>query len=263
MKLLLIAISVLLLAPNFIHVQIATTPAYDHIEKFDSSLGYINSVFKLTQVADSLATSRNVLPRSLEYATIVSTLIRSRFYHGFSQYRVAENWIAAVGESIFGYGLASIVKPDEILQYAYGGCSQQTIILMEVMKNKMVPYRSVGFLHHYASELFLQGNWYFFDPDMEPAISDSQRLDKKWNGCADSLKSYYDRSHYKDLDWKFGRGQKVLLGQVNSRTAPNARLFQSITNYLSKSLWILPLMVVLKIKRRQNPGNLNKLGFVK
>lgn len=237
-----------MLVPNFLHLSLEKKPVYDHIEKYDPAMQFINSVDVLIRVADSIAEINQVKNGSLQYAIIVSTIIRSRFYHGFSIYPLNENWIAAIGEKIFGLGLASLVKPDDILKYRYGGCSQQTIILMEVMRRKGISYRSVGFPHHYASELAFQNNWYFFDPNMEPKLSDSDRCEQRWKGSADSLKKFYDRNHFKDLDWKFGNNLPVTLGLVNATPAPHAVIFQTVTYYLSRTLWLIPL--ILAFRRR-------------
>ena len=119
------------------------------------------------------------------------------------------------------------------------------------MKNKNISYRSVGFPHHYASELLIQGKWYYFDPNMEPSMSDSQRLETNWKGYADSLKKYYDRTHFADLDWKFGNNLRVVQGQVNAKVATNARIFQTITHYLSRTLWLVPLILVFAKKKNK------------
>ena len=251
MKLLLITLSTLLLLPNFFAVHLEQKPVYDHKELFDPSLAYINSTEKLINVADSIALKNHITQGSLSYAVMVSSILRSRFYHGFSRYPLNQNWIAAMGEHFFGYGLASIVNPDDILQYDFGGCSQQSIVLMEVMKRKHIDYRSVGFPHHFATELRFNNNWYFFDPNMEPNISDSERLEIKWNCCADSLKRYYDTSRFKDLDWKFGKNLQVTFGKQNVTAAPNAILFQATTKYLSKTLWLFPLILVFYPKRKE------------
>ena len=251
MKLLLIAISAILLAPNFFNINLAETPQYDHKEKFNPGLAYINSTEKLIQVSDSIAKRNNIPQKSLAYAITVSQVLRNRFYHGFSRYPLNQNWIAAISEQCFGYGLASIVKPDDILKYSFGGCSQQSIVLMEVMKRKKIYYRCVGFPHHYATELMFDNNWYFFDPNMEPNIPDSARLESKWNCCADSLKKYYDTARFNDLNWKFGNAN-VTFGKVNAPTAPNAEIFHTTTKYLSKTLWLFPLIVVFYRKRKKN-----------
>ena len=250
MKLLLITISALLLLPNFFNVHLEQTPQYDHKELFNLQLAYINSTDQLIATSDSVAYKNNIATNSFGYALIVYHLLKERFYHGFSRYPLNQNWIAATGEYFFGYGLASIVKPDDILKYSFGGCSQQSMVLMEVMKRKNIPYRCVGFPHHYATELMFDGNWFFFDPNMEPNISDSDRLESKWNCCADSLKKYYDSKRFKDLDWKFGKNLHVTLGKVNAATAPNASLFHTTTKYLSKTLWLFPLLVVFASRKK-------------
>ena len=250
MKLMLIAISVLLLAPNFFNVHLADKPQYDKKELFDSKLAYINSTEKLIEVADSIAAKNNTPQGSLPYAVIVSKILRERFYHGFSTYPVNQNWIAAAGGDLFGYGLASIVNPDDILKYSYGGCSQQAIVLMEAMKRKNISYRSIGFPHHYATELKINGSWYFFDPNMEPNISDSDRIESNWNCNADNLKKYYDTTRYTNLDWMFGKNLKVGVGETNAVIAPNIKVFHTATGYLSKTLWIFPLVFIFYRRRK-------------
>jgi hypothetical protein len=251
MKILLISISVLLLLPNFLPLHLEETPQYDHREKFDPHLAYINTTDKLIAVADSTAKQNNISQGSLGYGLVVSQILRNRFYHGFSRYPLNENWIAAIGEQVFGYGMASIVKPDDILKYSFGGCSQQSIVLMEVMKRKNISYRMVGFPHHYATELKFDGNWYFFDPNIEPHISDSERIESNWKGDVNILKKYYDTTRYKNLDWGFGFN-KVTFGTVNAPAAPNAALFQTTTKYLSKTLWLFPLALIFYRRKKRN-----------
>ena len=252
MKLTLVAISVLLLLPNFFNIHLEDKPQYDHKEGFNPSLAYINSIPKLIEVSDSIAEKDNIPQGTLTYAVTVSNIIRERFYHGFSRYPLNQNWIAACSEYICGNGLASIVKPDDILKYGYGGCSQQSIVLMEVMKKKNIDYRSVGFPHHFATELKINGNWYFFDPNMEPNILASDRLESKWNGSADSLKKYYDTARFHDMDLIFGKNLKVILGKTNGVNAPNANIFHSATMYLSKTLWLFPLIIVFYRRKKGN-----------
>lgn len=242
MKPLLLVLSALLLLPNFFTAHLAENPRYDNKEQFNPGLAYINSTEKLIEVSDSIAGKNNIPQKSLGYAVTVSQILRNRFYHGFSRYPLNQNWIAAVSELTIGNGLASIVDPDNILKYNFGGCSQQSIVLMEVMKRKNIPYRSVGFPHHYATELMFDNNWYFFDPNMEPNIPDSSRLENKWKNNIGNLKKYYDTSRFRNLDWIFGNS--ITVGKVNAHPAPNAALFHTATNYLSKMLWIFPLVIV-------------------
>jgi hypothetical protein len=91
--------------------------------------------------------------------------------------------------------------------------------------------------------------WYFFDPNMEPDISEHDRLESTWNCCADNLKKFYDTTRF-DMDWAFGKNFKVTFGEINAVPAPNAAIFQRTTGYLSKTLWIFPLVIVFYKRRK-------------
>jgi len=254
MKLLLIALSALLLVPNFINVHPGKIPEHFKKDKFDPKLAYINSIEKLISVSDSIARSKNIPETSFGYALTVSHLLVNRFYHGYSRYPVNENWIAATAEHLFGYGLASIVKPDDILKYNFGACSQQAIVFTEVMKVKKIPFRSVSFPHHYATELKYNNNWYFFDTNLEPDITDSGRLETAWHHNIENLKQYYNKSNH-NIDWFFGF-DKAKFGDVNAKPAANISMFHTTTNYLSKTLWLFPLFFVFY--RRKVKSNRTK-----
>ena len=128
-------------------------PAYNNKELFEPSLSSINSVQKLITYSDSIANINHIKTGSLGYGVLVASVLRKRFYHGFSYYTFQQNWLAVTAQYFLGRGLAAPVDPDEILKFPYAGCSQQAIVMMAVMKEKKVPFRSVGFPHHYATEL--------------------------------------------------------------------------------------------------------------
>ncbi len=254
----LIAISALLLSLNFIDVDINEVLPYDHKEQFDPSLSYINSIDRLEKYIDSTEVADTISRNSVQYVSGISGAIRYRFYHGFSHFTLKENWIAAVGEKFFGYGLASKVKPDDIMHHEYAACSQQAMVMMEILKRKGLAYRSVGFPHHFALEVMINGNWYYFDPNMEPRISNDQRLESYWGQKADNLKQYYDTARFKDLDWKFGRNLTVTHGSVNQKYAGNAKIFQAVTRVFSKIFWIFPLIPVFYKRRKKLPAEISK-----
>ncbi len=244
MKFLILSLTPLFLLPLFFDVSLEKEPVYNKTELYDPSLARLNSVQKLIDYADSSARKEHIGYNSLGYGVLVSSIIRMRFYHGFSNYTLQQNWIAATAQYIFGRGFSSPVKADEILQYPYAGCSQQAIVLMETMKRKNISYRSVGFPHHYATELNFKNNWYFFDPDMEPRIKESERNEDKWKGSADYLKKYYS-GDYSNLDWAFGKSVPIIFGTTNADPAPNAYFFQKVTKSLSKILFFFPLLILL------------------
>lgn len=256
----LILLSALLLLPNFIDRDINKQFAYDNIEKFTPSLLRIQTAEEMEAYTDSLAFTKGINVSSLQYFVLLENNIAERFYHSYSHYTLKENWIAALTEKFTSIALASKVRPNEIFHHPAAACSQQAIAMMGVARNKAVGYRKVGFPHHYALELYIKGNWYFFDPSKEPNVPLETRMHQNWAMDANNLKPYYNNEKYADIDFALGIGsnQKILLGNANQDPAPRAVLLQDITALLSKTIWILPLLLLfLKIGKpkhlRQRP----------
>ncbi|MEP7163122.1 MAG: hypothetical protein ABI741_00435 [Ferruginibacter sp.] len=241
--------AVLLAVPNFIDTDINEQFAYNHTERFHPALASINSIDKLEDYVDKAAALKNIPIGSAEYNVFLSYIISCRFYHGFSHLKLNENWIAAVGEKFTGIGLSCKVQPNDIMQHPYAACSQQALVMMEILKRNKSDYRKVGFPHHYALEVKSNGHWYYFDPNMEPYMNISQRAHEDWKESNDSLKKYYDATKHSSLSYQFGNGQKAEFGPVNEVPAQRLRWFQSATGLLSKILWCFPL-IFLYAKRR-------------
>ena len=125
-KAILVFLAVVFLLPNFIDADINPVLSYDGKEQYDPALNNLNSIQKLTAYIDQLAKEQQISEGSIEYAVLTETVIKKRFYHGYSHFTLKENWLAAVSEKIFGNGLASVVDPDEIVKYPSGACSQQS-----------------------------------------------------------------------------------------------------------------------------------------
>jgi hypothetical protein len=258
-KPLLLALSAVLLSLNFINVDINEKLPYDHKENFNPGLSYLNSIDRLETYIDSTEKANQLAPNTVGYIETIDNAIKNRFFHGFSHFTIKENWIAAFSERVVGYGLDCKVRPDDIMKNENAACSQQSMVMMEILKRKKITYRSVGFPHHFAMEVQVQGKWYYFDPNMEPKISNQQRLEENWGGCADNLKRYYDTSRFKDLDWKFGKQCQVTFGTINDTPAGHAKMFQSATAFFSRFLWCFPLLIVLYKSRSTVKVNLKKL----
>jgi hypothetical protein len=136
------------------------------------------------------------------------------------------------------------------MKHPYAGCSQQAMILMEVMRRKGIDYRKIGFPHHYALELRFGSHWYYFDPNMEPVMNLAQRDHQNWKGNSDSLKKYYDKDKYPELSYQLGNNYTVEVGPVNDIPARNLNLFQNITAVLSKTAWCFPLLFLFVRRKR-------------
>jgi len=249
MKFFLITISILLLLPNFFNVTLEEKPGYNKIEIYNPSLSSINSVQKLIDYSDSIS-QKKYAHNSLEYAMVVSNVLEQRFYHGFSVYSLQKDWIAAVTQYLVGHDVANPVNPEDILKYPYAGCSQQAIVLTAVMKRNKVHFRSLGFPHHYTTELQFNNSWYYFDTDMEPDMSEADRNLIYWKHDADSLKKFYHKNPTV-AEWAFGNSQKAIVGKIDAEAAPNASLFQNTTKYLSKLLWVFPLIIVAYPRKKK------------
>lgn len=265
-RILLIITALVLLMPNFIDWDLNRsayyTPPYDNREKYDPSLGHINTVDKMAQCVEERAQQRGLQKGSVEYVVAMEEAIAKRFYHGFSHLTTHENWIAAWSEKLFGFGLSCKVIPAQIMLHGNAACSQQSMVMMELLKKQGFAYRKVGFPHHFALEVQIDKRWYYFDPNMEPAMTIDQRYAGNWQYKADNLKQYYDAQRFIDLDYKFGVGQTVSLGGINQTQARNARFFQSVTELLSKTLWLLPIGLLLTSYRRKAPASVKKSTYI-
>ena len=243
-KVLLTLTSVLLALPNFIEKDISRTPVYNKKERFSPSLFTINSVDKLERYTDNLAIQKNISSSSLDYCILLESIISQRFYHGFSHYTLAENWIAAIIEKVPGTGTSCKVNADDILKNANAACSQQALVMMEILKRKKIDYRKIGFPHHFAMEANIHGTWYYLDPNMEPSITPYNRRHQSWSGKGDKIKKYYNPELHNNMDFQFGENKYATIGAVNEEPASRLKVFQSITSVLSRILWAFPLLIL-------------------
>jgi hypothetical protein len=247
-NILLLALTVVLIAPNFIDKDINETEPYNHTERYYPFLQSLSTVDQLESYIDLMAASKGIKKEDPGYAMFVSYIVSCRFFHGFSHWNLNQNWIAALAQKITGTGLACKVQPEAIMKDNFAGCSQQVLVMMDIFRRKGISYRKVGFPHHYTIEVASQGKWYFFDPDLEPAMNLSQREHSAWQGKGENLKQFYvAKVDQKDLDFHFGDSQqKAELGIINEVPAANLRAFQNVTALLSKILFFFPLFILYR-----------------
>ena len=243
-KILPAALALLFLLPNFFSKDVNPDLPYSHKEKFDRALSCINSVSLLESYTDSIAASKHIAEGSYEYAELLESIIEQRFYHGFSHFTPAENWIAAFAGKFIKEDYACKVQPEKIIQHANAACSQQALVMMQVLRDKKLNYRSLGFPHHYAMEVLINKEWYFFDANMEPVITKEQRMLGNWKHRNDNLKQYYDAGRCTDLNYQFGNNLTATIGAINEVPAQKAKYFHIITGMLSKIAWLFPLIFI-------------------
>jgi hypothetical protein len=234
-------------------------PHYNHIEEFDSSLTRLNSLNKMATYCDSLYSENTYTkgPTQFEesYPDVVSSIVRKRFYHGYSYYGYKNNFLAQLVAKFSLTGLNAIVIPDDILQYSYAACSQQSIVFMEILKRKGFITRKVGFngkaSGHFCFEVYYDGAWHFCDPDMEPDTTVLNAYNRP--GIAFLvhhpgvlLKAYHQYPAEKVLNIF----PNYTYGAVNAFAAPKAIIFQQVTKFFSYSIWLFFLIAFIWTRRK-------------
>lgn len=257
-----VILSFALLLPNFFptHSVISASGKADW-DQFDPNLALrLQSVDDLLQYADSVAATTWSRPDTYQYAEILSQVVRKRFYHGYSHYSLKENWIASLMGDFFWDHLSAIVLPDDIMKHPMAACSQQSIVMINCFRKKKIDYRTVGFAHHFALEGHINGKWYFFDTNMEPDFNIVPRqsiADLKDKG--ELYRIYSAKLTPASLETMLAN---LCYGKLNAAPAPRASIFHLVTNWLSKTLWLIPLAAALAFfqKRRRYAMSRKKDG---
>lgn len=232
---------------------------YDKKEEFDPSLKSLTTVDKLVAFCDGLYMEKASNNASIEmnavYPDIVSSVVRKRFYHGYSTYGLKSNYMAAMLSGMTMDGLNAIVVPNDILKYPYAACSQQSIVFMEILKKKGFPTRKVGFKGkgngHFCFEVFYKKEWHFYDPDMEPDVAVLNAYNHPSIAFLASnpdilLKAYHQYPKEKVMNLFL----TYSYGSVNTFSAPKAIIFQQVTKFFSYTIWIFFLLAFIWARKK-------------
>jgi hypothetical protein len=228
-------------------------PLFGFKENFDPSLVRLNSLDKIAAYCDSLYAEKSYgqkIKFEEAFPEIVSAVIRDRFYHGYSLYGANNNFLGMFLSKISMSGLRAIVIPDDILKYPYAACSQQSIVMMEILKRKGFTTRKVGFqgktYGHFCFEAYYDGGWHFYDPDMEPDVA----VLNAYNRPSIAL-----LVRHPDILFKAYRqypSEQVLdifpnyfYGPANTFSAPKAIIFQKLTKFFSYTIWLFFLIAFI------------------
>jgi hypothetical protein len=262
--LVLFIVSILITVINLTGIRIFSRfdheqAVYNHSEAYDPSLSRINTIKKLEQYCDSVYAARVFKGANDDfektYADIVSNAVRNKFYHGYSYYNFNKNYVGVLTAQVTEPGLSALVIPDDILKYNYAACSQQSIVMMEVLQNKGMLTRKIAltgkkFGGHFAFEVFYQGKWHFMDPNMEPNKAVLDRYDRPGIDFLARnpdilLEAYAQHPPEKILDIL----PNYAYGPVNKFPAPKAIVFQKLTAFLSYTVWLFFLVAFVFVRR--------------
>lgn len=241
-------------------------PSYNYKEEYDPSLGYLSSIKKLRAHCDSLFYLPNAI-YTLEqsekiYTNIVSSVIRKRFYWGYSWYTFSDNYLSVIISKITGGDYAAIVDPDDILKHPNAACSQQSIVMMETLKRKGFKTRKVIFLGknkvgHFACEIFYAKKWHFHDPTLEPDTAILNKYDRpniKFILAHKDLLLLSYRNYSKVSSFMLDVFGHYKYGNTNVFPANNALIFQKTTKFFSNSIWLFFLFgaIILFYKNKSD-----------
>jgi hypothetical protein len=221
-------------------------PVYNKMEEFDPSLARLNSIDKLVKYCDSLYLSTvfndNADEVQRDYTNIVSSVVRKRFYHGYSYYGFGNNYLSLLISKLTVPGLDAVVVPNDILKYPWAACSQQSIVMMEVLRSKGFATRKVSFQGkisgHFCFEVYYDGGWHFYDTNMEPDVKILNSYGRP--GIAflvshpDLLVSAYHRYPRNEILDIF---PTYSYGEIDKFPAPKALLFQKLSKIFSYLVW--------------------------
>lgn len=234
-------------------------PQYDMKEEYDASLQRLDNIEKLTDYCDSLYAEQVYAGDPIRFESgfpeVAASVVRKRFYHGYSLYGFGNNPMAMFASKVSIEGLSAIVLPNDILKFPYAACSQQSIVLMKVLQQKGFKTRKVGFLGklggHFCFEVFYNGAWHFYDPNMEPDVEVLKAYNQPGiaflSSRPDVLKKAYNQypeEKVMDLFTNFS------YGKVNAPAAPKAFLFQRVTQFLSYTIWTFFLLAFIFVRKK-------------
>lgn len=219
-------------------------------ESFNSTHTGISNLTKAIIYTDSvyMINSKSNFFDTLLYVNTVSDFVKERFYHGLSNYSIADNWIAfIIGKFVWSH-VSAIVIPNDLLKHNEGLCSQQTIVFLALLKQKGISFRSVGLGYskgpgHFLSEVRYQGDWHLYDVTMEP---EWEKVKSKHMSMA--YYQYYPDSLYLAYQYRLEKTlfdkimERVEFGKINEMPAKNMQLFHQITKLLT---YVVPVIFLL------------------
>jgi hypothetical protein len=235
---------------KFLHSPTPTAIPLRLKEKYNANLSWINSIETLKlEVSNRL--NYNFQDTSLLVNTI-DDILRERFYHGYSEYTLRQNWIAyLLGKKVM-WGFICPVIEDDILKFPMGACSQQSLVFQKMLKDYGITYGTTNFTSnkistggHFGVSAYYSDNWHLFDSNQEPIkLPNNPSYDKL---VRDSLlvKSYPNLTTFMEGKVKYNL---INRSDVNYQRGRKMYFFQLVTGFLSSWLWLISLISLLIFK---------------
>jgi hypothetical protein len=199
-----------------------TKRGHDYEEYDPSYFSRFQTIESIIKDADQKFGEGN---RSLNYYNHIATILRKRFYHGFSYYSFGENALAYISGLAWNH-LSAIVIPEDILKHPNAACSQQAIVLIEIFRRTNTDFRKVSLEGHYVLEGFIDNEWRFFDTNIEPDIMHNRKSFEQMVATNSLPEAYKKTKISSDLVNSWSKNYSY--GKINEIPASNATLFHQL-----------------------------------
>lgn len=217
-------------------------------ENYNSTYDRFNSIDKAINYLDSLALVKHFpINNSREYVDYVDTLLRNRFFHGYSYYGINDDYISFFLGKYIWFDLYASVDPEFIISHSQAACSQQSIVFMEILKRKGYKVRKVGLKGHFCTSVFYDNKWHFYDTNIEPVFEKNKPVPSTIQLITDKqllYKAYRGKLSKERIDYMFANPQFEVIDELPGK---NIRLFHKITHFLSHTLWLFMLVLYVLI----------------
>lgn len=209
-------------------------------EAFDPALAHVQTVEALEEELGRRTAGDSTKAR----VHALEQLIRYRFYSGYSRFGFHENWLAWLAARILHPDLDALVHVDDIMRHRAAACSQQGIVVQELLRRMGLEFATVELPGHFLTAVWIDGRWYMVDP-YGPIERDRTRLFP-----LDYLLTEDGRNRLFLTEAERGRWTKLgytlpRLVNRNTTPAPRARLFHALTLWASRWLWLPVLLLAL------------------
>lgn len=215
------------------------------VEKFNPELFHkIKNIDQLNNYVNSEAKKKNISIKSLDFLNLMSDVVERRFYYeGYAFHNINDNIILYYLGKYIWTDLAAIVIPDDILKKDHAACSQQSLVLMELAKINGFSYRKIGLARHFALEINLNNEWYFFDPTFEVNFNPKRNSINYFLHNKEYLYASYEHIMNKEsVDWRF---KNISYGKVNTIEGIKMYFLHKIIKFYVDNLTYITLLILL------------------
>ncbi len=221
-------------------------------EEYSPTIASINS---LREFEDNIRTEIQQRELSgIDIPILIDDYVRRKYFFEYSFIPWYDNWILAFVDVLFPEKyIMGRMKPDELIRFDYGICNQQAIVFQKIVNDFGFEYGSVRFSTvggggHFASAVLVNGEWYYFDPNLEPEYD-------RTNPEIFSKLILRDKETLRDLYGDTGliSSDTIELGDINTFPARKGVFVQNLAFILSWYGWaffFIPSAIALLHRRR-------------